>query len=133
MTELERLEKFKIVQERVNGPEAGLFKNRYDGRFFTGDMTFVFDGVPYNMFLYKGTVIDVFIGQPADGYNVGISGSSEQWEDFFRHRNFQLATSIKHNPLCFQNLGSALDNRQNNSVIAQMMRIIAKVMMDDEN
>ena len=34
MTELERLEKFKIVQERVNGPEAGLFKNRYDGRFF---------------------------------------------------------------------------------------------------
>ena len=87
MTELERLEKFKIVQERVNGPEAGLFKNRYDGRFFTGDMTFVFDGVPYNMFLYKGTVIDVFIGQPADGYNVGISGSSEQWEDFFRHRN----------------------------------------------
>lgn len=130
MTELERLEGFKKVKDLLNGPEAELFKSRYDGRFFTGDMTFIFDKVPYNLFLYKGTVIDVYIGQPANGYYVGISGRQEQWDDFFKHRNFQLATSIKHNPLCFENLGSALANRQNNSVIAQVMRIIAKAMCE---
>lgn len=130
MTDLERLEKFKKVREMINGPEAELFLNRYDGRFFTGDMTFIFHRVPYNLFLYKGSVVDVYMGQPANGYYVGISGSQEQWDDFFRHRNFQLATSIKHNPLCFENLGSALANRQNNSVIAQMMRVIAKAMCD---
>ena len=131
MTELERVEKFEEVKKRINGSEAELFKGRYDGRFFTGDMTFVFDGIPYNMYLYQGKVIDVYMGQPANGYYVGISGSSEQWDDFFRHRNFQLATSIKHNPLCFKSLGSALHNRQNNSVIAQMMRVIATVMMGE--
>ena len=130
MTDLERLEKFKEVQRRVNGPEAELFRERYDGRFFTGDMTFIFDGVPYSLYLYKGAVIDVYMGKPASGCYVGIKGSSEQWEDFFRHRNFQLATGIKHNPLCFENLGSALANRQNNTVVAQMMRIIARVMQD---
>lgn len=130
MTDKERLEKFKKLQEMVNGPEAELFKTRYDGRFFTGDMTFIFDKVPYNMFFYKGAMIDVCIGQPVNGYYVGISGSSEQWEDFFKHRNFQLATSIKHNPLCFENLGSALANRQNNSVIAQIMRLTAKCLCD---
>ena len=126
----ERLEKFKKLQEMVNGPEAELFKTRYDGRFFTGDMTFIFDKVPYNMFFYKGEFMDVYVGQPSGGYYVGISGSQEQWNDFFKHRNFQLATSIKHNPLCFENLGSALANRQNNSVIAQIMRLTAKALCD---
>lgn len=130
MTDKERLEKFQKLKEMINGPEAEKFLNYWDGRFFTGDMTFIFDKVPYNLFFYKGKVIDVFMGKPANGYYVGISGSGEQWEDFFRHRNFQLATSIKHNPLCFENLGSALANRQNNAVIAQVMRLAARAICD---
>lgn len=130
MTDKERLEKFQALKEMINGPEAEEFLNYWDGRFFTGDMTFIFDKVPYNLYFYRGKVIDVFMGKPANGYNVGISGSSEQWEDFFKHRNFQLATSIKHNPLCFENLGSALANRQNNAVIAQVMRLAARAICD---
>ena len=128
MTDLERLELFKEVQRRLNGPEAELFKGRYDGRFFTGDMTFIFDGVPYSLYFHKGTVVDTCMGIPVTGCYVGIKGSSEQWEDFFKHGNFQFATSVKHNPLCFENLGSALANRQNNTIIAHVMRVIAKVM-----
>ncbi len=130
MTDKERLEKFKKLQEMINGPEAEEFKNYWDGRFFTGDMTFIFDNTPYNMHFYQGKMIDVFMGKPSNGYNVGIKGTSEQWEDFFKHRNFQLATSIKHNPLYFENLGSALANRQNNSVIAQVMRLAARAICD---
>lgn len=130
MTDQERLEKFKKLQEMINGPEAEEFKNYWDGRFFTGDMTFIFDNTPFNMYFYQGKMVDVFIGKPANGYYVGIKGTSEQWEDFFKHRNFQYAISIKHNPLCFENLGSALANRQNNSVIAQVMRLAARAICD---
>lgn len=130
MTDTERLEKFYVLRDMINGPEADNFLNYWDGRFFTGDMTFIFDKTPYNMYFYKGKIIDVFIGQPVNGYNVGIRGSQEQWDDFFKHRNFQLATSIKHNPLCFENLGSALANRQNNAVIAQVMRLAARAICD---
>lgn len=130
MTINERLEKFKKLQELINGPEAEEFLNYWDGRFFTGDMTFIFDKVPYNMFFYKGKMIDVYIGKPANGYYVGLSGTQEQWDDFFSHRNFQLATSIKHNKLCFENLGSALANRQNNVIIAQVARLAARAICD---
>ena len=75
MTNNERLEKFKKLQEMINGPEAEEFLNYWDGRFFTGDMTFIFDKVPYNMFFYKGKMIDVYIGKPANGYCVGLSGT----------------------------------------------------------
>ncbi len=41
MTDIERLEKFQKLKDMINGPEADEFKNYWDGRFFTGDMTFV--------------------------------------------------------------------------------------------
>ena len=88
MTDIERLEKFQKLKDMINGPEADEFKNYWDGRFFTGDMTFVFDKTPYNMYFYQGTMIDVQIGMPANGYYVGICGTQEQWEAFFAHRNF---------------------------------------------
>lgn len=130
MTNQEKLEKFKKLQELINGPEADEFLNYWDGRFFTGDMTFIMNGIPFNMFFYKGKMIDVFVGQPANGYNVGLSGDEEQWNTFFQHRNFQLATSVKHCDRPFTNLGSALANRQNNAVIAQVARLTAKAFCD---
>lgn len=130
MSNQEKLEKFKKLQEMINGEEADEFLNYWDGRFFTGDITFIMDNIPFNMYFYKGKMIDVFIGKPANGYYVGISGNEEQWKDFFHHRNFQYATSVKHNPICFTNLGSALANRQNNAVVAQVMRLTAKAFCD---
>ncbi|MGN0837735.1 MAG: hypothetical protein ACI4NN_01435 [Pyramidobacter sp.] len=131
MTDLERLEKFKKLKELINGPAADEFKNYWDGRFFTGDMTFVFGNTPYNMFFYQGTMIDVQIGRPAGGYYVGIKGDEQQWQEFFRHRNFQLSISVKHCERPFEQLGSALANRQNNTVVAQVMRLFAKVSCGD--
>lgn len=132
MTDQERLEKFKLLKELINGPEAEVFKNEWDGRFFTGSMTFVFDRTPYSMYFYRGTMIDVEIGKPSDGYYVGISGSKKQWEEFFAHRNFQLAISVKHNAEPFEQLGSALANRQNNTIVAQVMRLAAKAICDSD-
>lgn len=130
MTDLERLEKFKKLQAMINGPEAEEFKGYWDGRFFTGDMTFLFDKTPYNVFFHEGTMIDVKIATPANGYYVGIKGTQAQWDEFFSHRNFQLATSVKHCKSPLEQLGSALANRQNNTIVAQVMRLIARAMCD---
>lgn len=133
MTDLERLRRFQELKELLNGPEADTFKNYWDGRFFTGDMTFIFDKTPYNLFFYEGTVIDVKMAQPANGYYVGIQGTQEQWDRFFAFPNFQVSISIKHNDKPFVQLGSALACRQNQSMVAQVMRLIARVMTEEEN
>ncbi len=123
-----RLQQFKKVQELINGPEAELFKTRYLARYFSGDITFVMDNAPFTLTFHKGTMIAVELGKPINGINIGLGGSEEQWNDFFKHKNFQLGTSPKHNPLCFETLGSPLAYRQNNNTIAQLMRVMAKVM-----
>ena len=128
MTDLERLAKFEELKELINGPEADTFKNEWDGRFFTGDMTFIFDKTPYNLHFYEGTLIDVKMALPINGYYVGISGNLAQWEEFFEKRIFQVSISVKHNEHPFTQLGSALACRQNQSMVAQVMRLIARVM-----
>ena len=130
MTDLERLGRFKELQELINGPEAEEFKEYWDGKFFTGDMTFIFDKTPYNLFFYEGTLIDIKMAKPLNGYYVGISGTMEQWEEFFRHRNFQVSISVKHCDKPFEQLGGALACRQNQSMVGQVMRLIARVMCD---
>ena len=128
MTDLERLRRFEVLKERINGPDAEEFKSYWDGRFFSGDMTFIFDKTPYNLHFYEGTLIDVKMAQPVNGYYVGLSGTQEQWEEFFEKRHFQLAISVKHNPQPLIQLGSALACRQNQSVVAQVARLTARVM-----
>lgn len=130
MTDLERLERFKELQKLINGSEAEEFKEYWDGKFFSGDMTFIFDKTPYNLFFYEGTLIDVKMDKPLNGYYVGISGTMEQWEEFFRHRNFQISISVKHCDKPFEQLGGALPCRQNQSMVGQVMRLIARVMCD---
>lgn len=130
MTDLERLGRFKELQELINGPEAEEFKEYWDGKFFTGDMTFIFDKTPYNLFFYEGTLIDIKMAKPLNGCYVGISGTMEQWEEFFRHRNFQVSISVKHCDKPFEQLGGALACRQNQSMVGQVMRLIARVMCD---
>lgn len=132
MTDRERLEKFEELKVLINGPEADTFKNYWDGRFFTGDMTFIFGKTPYNLHFYEGTLIDVKMAQPANGYYVGIKGTEAQWEAFFKNPNFQLSISVKHNENPFEQLGSALACRQNQSMVAQVMRLIARVMTAGE-
>ena len=52
----------------------------------------------------------------------------EQYMDISQNPNFQLSISVKHNENPFEQLGSALACRQNQSVVAQVMRLIARVM-----
>lgn len=122
------LDKFAKVKELINGPEAENFKENNFGKFFTGEITLVFDKTPFVLTFYKGTLIDIVQGKSFAGVYVGLGGTWAQWAEFFEHRNFQLAISPKRNPNCFEFLGSPLAFRQNNSVIAELLRIIARVM-----
>lgn len=128
MDKVAMLEKLEKVKELINGPEAENFKEKYFARFFSGDITLVFDAVPYTLTFHKGTMIEVIQGKPLAGINFGLGGTQAQWEDFFEHRNFQFATSAKRNPKCFEFLGSSIASRQNNNVIAHLMRVIAMAM-----
>lgn len=128
MNEQKMLDKFNKVKELINGREAETFKEKYFARFFTGDITLVFGETPYTLSFHKGTMIDTIKGTPLTGINFGLEGTQAKWDEFFEHRNFQLATSPPHNPNHLGFLGSTLAFRQNNNVIAHLMRIIAKVM-----
>lgn len=128
MDKVAMLEKFEKVKELINGSEAENFKEKYFARFFSGDITLIFDKTAYTLTFHKGTMIDVMYGKPLAGSNFGLGGSLEQWEDFYKHGNFQFATSAKRNPHCFEFLGSSIAFRQNNNVIAHLMRVIAMVM-----
>jgi hypothetical protein len=128
MDKIAALEKFEKVKELINGAEAENFKEKYFARFFSGDITLVIDKVPYTLTFHKGTMIDVMHGKPLNGINFGLGGLQAQWDEFFEHRNFQFATSAKRNPNCFEFLGSPLAFRQNNNVIAHLMRVLAMVM-----
>lgn len=132
MTDQQRLEKFRELKELLNGPESENFREYWDGRFFNGDMTFIFGKTPYTMHFYEGTVVAVKIGTPVNGVYVGIKGDEEQWERFFANPNFQLSISVKHNDRPFEQLGSPLACRQNQSMVAQVMRLIARVMKEDK-
>ncbi|WP_316860207.1 hypothetical protein [uncultured Cohaesibacter sp.] len=123
-----KLQQFEKVKELINGPEAELFKTRYLARYFSGNITFIMGDAPFTLNFHKGEMVSVELGKPINGIHIGLGGSDEQWTDFFRHKNFQLATSPKHNPLCFEILGSPLAYRQNNNTMAQLMRVMAKVM-----
>ena len=128
MTDLERLAKFEELKELINGPEADTFKNEWDGRFSPGHFPFILKNPPYNLLFYEAPLFDVKRAPPINGYYVGISGNLAQWEEFFEKRIFQVSISVKHNEHPFTQLGSALACRQNQSMIAQVMRLIAKVM-----
>jgi hypothetical protein len=123
-----KLKQFEKVKELINGLEAETFKGRYLARYFSGDITFVFAQTPFTLSFHKGTMLAAEVGKPITGVQVGLGGSEAHWEYFFSHRNFQLSTSPKHAEFCFETLGSPLAYRQNNNTIAQLMRVIAKVM-----
>ena len=126
----EMLIKFEKVKELINGQEAETFKEKYFARYFTGDITLVFDLTPYTMSFHKGTMIETIKGKPLTGINFGLGGAQEQWNEFYKHRNFQFATSPAHNPNHFDFLGNILAFRQNNNVIAHLMRVVAMVMAE---
>lgn len=123
MITLDKMEELKTL---INGEEADKFLNYYYGKFFTGDITLIEGDVTYTLSFHKGKVVDIEEGVPNTGIDVGIQGTTEEWDKFATHKSLSVATN-KGNDLNLTTLGGAIRFRQNFNVIAQLIRVYAGI------
>lgn len=120
------LSKMEELKELINGDEAETFLNYYYGKFFSGDITLVEEDQSITLTLHKGKVIDIEEGIPNTGIDVGIEGTTEEWDQFTTHKSLSVATN-KGNALNLTTLGGAIRFRQNFNVVAQLIRVYAEI------
>lgn len=119
-------EKMLILKEKINGEEAEQFKEYYDGKFFSGDITIIEESQTATLSFHNGTCIDVAEGIPNSGLDVGVSGSKEDWDKFVTHKSLSVATN-KGNSNNLTTHGGAIRFRQNFNVVAQLIRVYASI------
>lgn len=120
------LEKMEELRDLINGEEAETFQEYYYGKFFTGDITLIEGDTSYTLSLHKGKVVDIEEGIPNTGIDVGVQGTSEEWDKFATHKSLSVATN-KGNDLNLTTLGGAIRFRQNFNVVAQLIRVYAGI------
>ena len=119
-------EKVLELKEKINGEEAGLFKEFYYGKFFSGDITLSEEKETVTLTFHKGTWIVVVEGIPLTGIDIGVSSSKEGWDQFVTHKSLSVATN-KGNSNNFTTHGGAIRFRQNFNVVAQLIRVYASI------
>ena len=119
---------FKELQQVINGPEAETTREWYFGKYFSGDIVLKIDDKNYIMTFYKGEMINVVEGTPLNGFDFGLSGTWERWDDFFKRGIFGFATAPAYqNPLGLSVTGSVMCFRQNYNICAHVCKMLAKL------
>ena len=120
-------EKLQLLKAEINGPEAKAFREDYFARFFTGYVTLVFGKETYTLFFREGVLIDIAPGAAMADASIGVSGSMEAWNDYFKTPIFGRAMMpIRENPLA--GMGPPLLFRQNYNVLSYLCKVLAKVV-----
>jgi len=114
------------LKEVINTTEADVFLKYYYGRFFTGDITLIEDEDSVTLSFHNGKCIAVEEGIPNTGIDVGVKGSKIEWEKFNTHGSLSVATN-RGNEHNLTTLGGAIRFRQNFNVVAQLIRVFAKI------
>lgn len=123
------LEKFLQLKEIINGKETENFREKYFGKYFTGDITLTFENNSYTMSFHSGVMVAVMEGIPFTGINFGLQGTEERWADFFAKKIFGLATAPAYqNPLGLTVTGSIIAFRQNYNIAAHLCKELAKLV-----
>lgn len=125
---VEMIEIFKELQQVINGPEAERTKEWYFGKFFTGDINLKIDTQSFIMSFYQGEMINVVEGTPLSGFDFGLSGTWERWDDFFKKGIFGFATAPAYqNPLGLTVTGNVMRFRQNYNICAHVCKELARL------
>lgn len=119
-------EKILQLKEKINGEEAEKFKEFYYGKFFSGDITIIENLEAVTLTFHYGKCIDLVEGIPNSGLDIGVSGSTEDWDKFVTHKSLSVATN-KGNSNNLTTLGGAIRFRQNFNVVAQLIRVYASI------
>lgn len=115
------------LRERLNGDAAETFKNRYYGRFFTGDMTLRHGAMVFTLSFHLGDVVAARPGVPITGVDLGVSGETADW-DWFADRKSLSVSTTKINPNNLTVQGSPLRIRQNFNALAYVCRVFSEVL-----
>lgn len=119
-------EKLQLLKSQINGPEAQTFREGYFARFFTGNITLIFDKETYTLFFHEGVLINIAPSVAMSETSIGVSGSKEAWEAYFEKPIFGLAL-MPSNPNHLTSFGPPLVFRQNYNVISYLCKVLAKV------
>lgn len=119
-------EKMLELQKLINGEEAEKFLNFYYGKFFTGDITLKENDSVFTPSFHKGRCIDIEEGLPNSGIDVGVEGTTAEWDSFAKHKSLSVATN-KGNANNLKTLGGAIRFRQNFNPVAQLIRVYASI------
>jgi hypothetical protein len=117
----------ETLRDRINGDCADTFKNRYFGRFFTGDMTLRHDDATYTYSIHCGDVVAIRAGVPITGIDIGVSGAAIDWQTFSARRSLTVSTN-KMNPHTLTLHGAPLRLRQNFNALAYLCRVFSEIL-----
>ena len=126
-------EKILELQSIINGTEAENTRERYFGKYFSGSIQLKIGPDCVTMYFHEGTMITYKIGPVMDGFDFGLSGEDDRWEDFFQHGIFGLATAPAYqNPLGLTVVGSVMSFRQNYNLCAHVCKQLAKLCREEK-
>ncbi|MCW2306344.1 hypothetical protein [Rhodobium gokarnense] len=115
------------LKDRLNGPDADTFANKYYGRVLTGNITLKYDEEVYTFAVHNGKIIDVTAGIPLSGVDLGVSGAKKDWDQFAVRKSLTVSTN-KMNPNCLAHMGAPLRTRQNFNAVAYLCRVFAEIL-----
>lgn len=120
---------FDQLQSIINGVESERTKEWYFGKYFTGTINLDFAGDVYTLYFVEGALAKVIQGKPVEGFDFGLSGTKECWNDFFEKGIFGFATAPPYqNPLGLTVTGNVMRFRQHYNICAHVCKELAKLV-----
>lgn len=122
------MEKLRQLQTVINGVEAQRTREWYFGKYFTGSINLSFEGDSYTLYFVEGAMAEVRAGAPVEGFDFGLSGTMDRWNDFFQRGIFGFATAPAYqNPLGLTVTGKVIRFRQHYNICAHVCKELAKL------
>ena len=90
------IEKMLLVKERINGPEAECFSEKYYGRCYSGNIMLQYGEVSCTYCISQGVIVSAVPRVLLEGYDIGVKGTEQAWKDFVEseRKSLSYATSF---------------------------------------
>lgn len=117
----------EMLRDRLNGDCAETFREKYYGRFFSGDMSVKYDAQVFTLSIHQGKVVAVQQGTPITGVDIGVGGGAEDWQEFSHRKSLSVSLNSM-NPHNLSLMGAPLRTRQNFNALAYLCRVFSEIL-----
>ena len=85
-----------LVKERINGPEAKCFNEKYYGNCFSGNFLLQYEEESCTYCISQGQIVSAAPRALLDGCDAGVKGTAQAWKDFVEKekKSLSYATSF---------------------------------------